>query len=124
MSLVEGDRTENNLNSWIWLIIVILLMGIMYFRYRYLRSKDLSGKALAIHYIPGVPELVYAIQNALPNRHARDINAPTESAVNMMTEQDKKAVATEAARARNEAARQQQEMRAEMESKRTDSSSK
>ena len=44
-----------------WIVLVVLLAGASYARYRYLKKKGYKGSEIAINYIPGTSDLIYAI---------------------------------------------------------------
>ena len=44
-----------------WIVLVVLLAGASYARYRYLKKKGYKGSEIAINFIPGTSDLIYAI---------------------------------------------------------------
>ena len=44
-----------------WIVLVVLLAGASYARYRYLKKKGYKGSEIAINFIPGASDLIYAI---------------------------------------------------------------
>lgn len=69
VSATGAEAGRGSITSWLWLIILILICGAGYFRYRQLRSKDMRGSQLVINFIPGVAGLCYTIKNIGPSNH-------------------------------------------------------
>ena len=44
-----------------WIVLVVLIAGASYARYRYLKKKGYKGSEIAINFIPGTSDLIYAI---------------------------------------------------------------
>ncbi len=44
-----------------WIVLVVLLAGASYARYRYLKKKGYKNSEIAINFIPGTSDLIYAI---------------------------------------------------------------
>jgi hypothetical protein len=44
-----------------WIVLVVLLAGASYARYRYLKKKGYKGSEIAINFMPGTSDLIYAI---------------------------------------------------------------
>ena len=44
-----------------WIVLIVLIAGASYARYRYLKKKGYKGSEIAINFIPGTPDLIYAI---------------------------------------------------------------
>ena len=44
-----------------WIVLVVLLAGASYARYRYLKKKGYKGSEIAINFIPGTSDIIYAI---------------------------------------------------------------
>lgn len=44
-----------------WIVLVVLLAGASYARYKYLKKKGYKGSEIAINFIPGTSDLIYAI---------------------------------------------------------------
>ncbi|MCR5615107.1 MAG: hypothetical protein K6F45_02970 [Saccharofermentans sp.] len=50
------------ITTWAWVIFAVLLAGAGYARYRYLKSnKGYKGSEIAINFIPGASDLIYAV---------------------------------------------------------------
>lgn len=62
-----------------WIVLVVLLAGASYARYRYLKKKGYKGSEIAINFIPGTSDLIYAIgyHFNLPGKSKEAV--PTES---------------------------------------------
>lgn len=74
-------------SSWIWIAAFIIICGLLYIRYRYLKDKkDLEGKDLAIAYIPGVPAIAEKFGYLGPVKDLKPIEEPkTNKAFNTAT---------------------------------------
>ena len=60
--LNAAKARKQTMTTWFWIIFVILLAGASYFRYRYLKEKKgYRGSEIAINFIPGTSDLIYAI---------------------------------------------------------------
>ena len=44
-----------------WIVLIVLIAGASYARYRYLKKKEYKGSEIAINFIPGTSDLIYAI---------------------------------------------------------------
>ena len=44
-----------------WIVLIVLIAGASYARYRYLKKKGYKGSEIAINFIPGTSDLIYAI---------------------------------------------------------------
>ena len=67
-------------SSWIWIAAFIIICGLLYIRYRYLKDKkDLEGKDLAIAYIPGVPAIAEKFGYLGPVKDLKPVEEPKEN---------------------------------------------
>lgn len=46
---------------WLWFVLVLVIAGLVYLRIRALRNQGKQGKDLALDFIPGVGDLIYAM---------------------------------------------------------------
>ena len=47
--------------AWLWFVLVLVIAGLVYLRIRALRNQGKQGKDLALDFIPGVGDLIYAM---------------------------------------------------------------
>nr|MCR5340670.1 hypothetical protein [Saccharofermentans sp.] len=47
--------------AWLWFVLVLVIAGLVYLRIRALKNQGKHGKDLALDFIPGVGDLVYAM---------------------------------------------------------------
>ena len=50
--------------AWLWFVLAMVVAGLSYLRIRKLRNEGKTGKDLALDFIPGVGDLVYAIRGS------------------------------------------------------------
>ena len=50
--------------AWLWFVLALVVAGLSYLRIRKLRNDGKTGKDLALDFIPGVGDLVYAISGS------------------------------------------------------------
>lgn len=76
----KNGPKKPNAGTWIWLIIFVILAGVIFVRYRYLKDKeDLEGKDLVIAFIPGVPALAERFGYLGPVKDLKTIEPPKEN---------------------------------------------
>ena len=73
----SGGKKGPSVTSWLWIVILLLLAGLLYLRYRYLRDrKELEGKDLAIAFIPGIPLVAEKFGYLGPVKDMKPISEP------------------------------------------------
>ena len=60
-AVLDHSKDQKRSFAWLWFVLVLVAAGLVYFRIRVLKNQGKQGKDLALDFIPGVGDLVYAM---------------------------------------------------------------